>query len=37
LKTDDDFFKSVSRSTLSKNLVIKRFETIESLIKKYTL
>ncbi|RKZ39131.1 MAG: DUF262 domain-containing protein [Gammaproteobacteria bacterium] len=37
LKNDDDFFKSVSRSTLSKNLVIKRFETIESLIKKYTL
>lgn len=36
LQTDDDFFKSVSRATLSKNLVIKRFETIESLIKKYT-
>lgn len=36
LKTDDDFLKSVSRSTLSKNLVIKRFETIKSLIKKYT-
>jgi len=36
LKNDDDFFKSVSRSTLSKNLVIKRFETIELLIKKYT-
>ncbi|MEN8215736.1 MAG: DUF262 domain-containing protein [Pseudomonadota bacterium] len=36
LKTDDNFFKSVSRSTLSKKLVIKRFETIESLIKKYT-
>lgn len=36
LKNDDDFFKSVSRSTLGKNLVIKRFETIELLIKKYT-
>lgn len=37
LKNDDDFFKSVSRSSWGKKLVIKRFETIESLIKKYTL
>jgi len=36
LKTDEDFLKSVSRSTLSKKLVIKRFESIELLIKKYT-
>ncbi len=37
LKNDDDFFKSVSRSSWGKKLVIKRFKTIESLIKKYTL
>ena len=36
LEKDNDFFKSVSRSTLSKKLVIKRFATIELLIKKYT-
>jgi hypothetical protein len=36
LKNDNDFFKSVSRSSWGKKLVIKRFETIESLIKKYT-
>jgi hypothetical protein len=32
---EDDFSNSISRSTLSKNRVIKRFETIENLIKKY--
>lgn len=36
LKTDENFFKSVSRSSWGKKLVIKRFETIELLIKKYT-
>jgi hypothetical protein len=37
LKTDDDFFKSISRSSWGTKLVRKRFETIEALIKKYIL
>lgn len=37
LKNDADFLKSVSLSRWGKKLVIKRFETIELLIKKYTL
>jgi hypothetical protein len=37
LRNNDDFLKSVSRSSWGTKLVRKRFETIEALIKKYTL
>ncbi|OUD11649.1 DUF262 domain-containing protein [Thioflexithrix psekupsensis] len=37
LKNDDDFFSAISRSTLGATQIKKRFETIESIIRKYSV
>ena len=37
LKNDDDFFSSISRSTLGATQIKKRFETVESIIRKYSV
>lgn len=37
LSKDEDFVKSISAATSGKSAVLKRFESVETLIKKYTL